>query len=153
MSRHPGQILKEEFLLPLGLNANQVAEGTGVNRSTIGRLLAGQNRLTPSMAARLGAYFGVPAKWWLQMQLDYDLGQLSTGAVSLAEVIPVELGEDVLLTPKGVMRLGPATEPQGPVSLSRAELEEIPQTSSPSKRRVERVEYEGGSVALVGVEG
>lgn len=153
MVRHPGEILRDEFLKPLGLTANQIAKRTGVNRSTIGRLLAGQHRLSPEMAGRLGVCFGVPAKWWLQMQLDFDLGQLASSANLAAEVRPIELDPDVLLTPKGVIRLGAAAAPQEPISLSRAELEELPQTSAPSSRIVERVEYEGGSVALVGVDG
>ena len=50
MAKHPGLILFEEFMTHLAITANRLAKGTGVNRSTIGRLIAGDQRLTPEMA-------------------------------------------------------------------------------------------------------
>lgn len=150
MKRHPGQILAHEFMVPLRLSANQVARGLGVNRSTVGRLIAGQQRMSPEMAARLGTYFQVPAKWWLQMQADYDIEQLQVQPELTENVTPLEIDPSILLTPKGVMRLGAPEEPTPPPSLSRTELERLPQVSSPRTREVQVVRYENGSLALVG---
>ena len=62
MAKHPGQILREGFLAPLGIRPSRLAAGIGVERSTISRLLAETQPLTPDMAARLGRFFGVPAR-------------------------------------------------------------------------------------------
>lgn len=152
MGKHPGQILADDFLAPLGLSANRLAVGLGVNRSTISRLLAGQQPLTPAMAARLAAFFQVPARWWLLMQAEYDAAMVSEDP-SLAEgVTPMEPDPDVLLTPKGVMRLAPPTQnAHEPVSISRVELQNLPTVrSNPTPRKVKEVRYADGSVALVG---
>lgn len=154
MVKHPGQILADDFLAPLGLSANRLAVGLGVNRSTISRLLAGQQPLTPAMAARLAAFFRVPARWWLLMQAEYDAATVSEDP-SLAEgVTPMEPDPDVLLTPKGVMRLAGATEatPTEPISLSRAEIKTLPQHEPQPRRRVKTVHYDNGAIALVGDE-
>jgi len=149
MSKHPGQVLYEDFMVPLNLTANQVAKGLGVNRSTVGRLLHGKVRMTSVMAACLGAYFQVPGKWWLLMQCEYDTEQLAhTGG--LERVSPLVLDPDVLLTPKGVLHLGPAGDCPGDTTLSMSELEALPQTSKPATREVRTVRYENGSIAMVG---
>lgn len=149
MARHPGIILKQEFMAALGLSASEVATGTGVNRSTIGRLLAGKQRLSPEMAARLGAYFQTPAKWWLQMQADYDADQIAGDPTMTDGVEPLALDPSVLLTPTGVLHLGDVVEDAGVgVTMSRTELERPP--SSPASRTVQVVRYDSGSVALIG---
>ncbi|MEL6348372.1 MAG: HigA family addiction module antitoxin [Myxococcota bacterium] len=154
MSKHPGQILADDFLAPLGLNANQLAVGLGVNRSTISRLLAGQQPLTPAMAARLGAFFQVPARWWLLMQAEYDAAVVSGDPSLAAGVTPMEPDPDVLLTPKGVMRLAGTAEPAPakPISLSRAEINALPQHPPQPRRHVKTVRYDNGAIALVGDE-
>lgn len=156
MSRHPGTVLLDEFLTPLGLNANRLAEGIGVHRSTVGRVLAGEQRLTPEFAARLGAYFGVPAKWWLLMQAEHDATTLDDHARSVAAVKPLKLPADVLLTPNGVMRLSaPRRQDQAavrPVSLSAGRRAETVDLAPAGSRRVREVRYANGSVALVGDE-
>ena len=153
MSRHPGFILADDFLRPLGINANRLAIGLAVNRSTISRLLAGRQPLTPAMAARLGAFFRVPARWWLLMQAEYDAAMMSNLPELTRSVSPVELDPDVLLTPNGVLRLGspPSSSPVERLTLSRDELDAVPNTAAnPPPREVRVVRYEGGSVALVG---
>ena len=154
MTKHPGQILLEDFLTPLGLNANRLAVGLGVNRSTISRLLTGLQPLTPVMAARLGAFFQVPARWWLLMQAEYDAAVVEADPTSREGVTPMEPDPDVLLTPKGVLRLAPPVEsrPTEPISLSRAEIASLPQHPHQPRRRVRTVHYDSGAVALVGGE-
>lgn len=152
MTKHPGQILLEDFLTPLGLNANRLAVGLGVNRSTISRLLSGQQPLTPAMAARLGAFFQVPARWWLLMQAEYDAAVVEADPTLREGVRPMEPDLDVLITPKGVLRLAPAgRSEEQPLTISQTDLDMLPQmASNPTPRVVREVRYESGSVALVG---
>ncbi len=152
MTRHPGQILLEDFLTPLGLNANRLAVGLGVNRSTVSRLLAGQQPLTPAMAARLGAFFHVPARWWLLMQAEHDAAMVSADPTLVEGVTPMAPDPDVLLTPTGVLRLAPPlNDRQEPVTITGDELQDLPEVrSQPAPREVREVRYAGGSIALVG---
>jgi addiction module HigA family antidote len=154
MIKHPGRILFEDFMTPLAISANRLATNAGVNRSTIGRLIAGDQRLTPEMAARLGAYFGVPPRWWLSMQAEFDDAELAARPELRDDVIPWEADPDLLLTPTGVLRLDAVgvAEREPPSSIPRAALEAIPQGagSPPDLRNVRVVRYENGSLALVG---
>ncbi len=153
----PSQILLEDFMTPLKLTANRLAKGLRLNRSTVGRLVAGTQRITPSMAARLGAFFNVPARWWLLMQAEYDALHLARHPPALG-ITPLDLDPTVLLTPSGVLRLGdlPEDDPAEaqPLSISIQELSagDPPQGDhAESEPRVVRtVRYENGSVALVG---
>ncbi len=72
---HPGEQLKEEFLPDYGISAYRLAKELGVAESTISRLIAQKTRVTPSLALRLGAFFGTSAEMWLNMQNNYDLGK------------------------------------------------------------------------------
>jgi len=152
VAKHPGRILADDFLGPLDLNASSLAGGLSVNRSTVSRLLAGQQPLTPAMAARLGAFFRVPARWWLLMQAEYDAARVEAAPEMLAGVTPMEPDAEVLLTPKGVLRLGesaPCREP--PLTISQEDIASLPPaTSSPTPRDVREIRREDGSVALVG---
>ena len=139
MTKHPGETLNTGFLKPLGLNANRLALSIGVNRSTVGRILAGEQRITPDLAARLGAYFGVPPLWWLRMQADYDAASVEGTA---AEIKPLALDSDVLLTPRGVMRLLSPTQ-------DGANEDAGGQVSSDGDREPRQVQFENGAVALI----
>ena len=154
MVKHPGQILLEEFMTPLAISANRLARGTGVNRSTIGRLIAGEQRLTPEMAARLGAFFSVPPRWWLLMQAEFDASEIATRPELRDGVVPMEADPDLLLTPTGVLHLDDVAciEPEPPPSIPRKALEALPQDDAepPGIRRVRVVRYANGSLALVG---
>jgi addiction module HigA family antidote len=76
----PGEILREEFLVPLGLSAYRVAKDIGVSPTAIGQILAGDRAITPEMARRLGNYFGMSAEFWLNAQSHYDLRKLEREA-------------------------------------------------------------------------
>lgn len=154
MAKHPGRILFEDFMTPLMITANHLATQIGVNRSTVGRLIAGEQRMTPEMAARLGAFFGVPARWWLLMQVELDERQIAQQPENVDEVKPWIPDPDVLLTPDGVMRLRAPdqTAPEPAPSLPRDPLEMIsPDTDrQQGHRKVRVVRYDNGSLALVG---
>lgn len=70
---HPGEVLWEEFMEPLGLNQRVLAQALGVNVTRINRVIKGKSAITADTALRLGRYFGTTPQLWLNMQSRYDL--------------------------------------------------------------------------------
>lgn len=70
---HPGEILMEEFLNPLGLSQNQLANDIGVPPRRINEIVHGKRRITADTALRLAHYFKMSPQFWLGLQMDYDL--------------------------------------------------------------------------------
>ena len=70
---HPGVILREEFFEPLGITQLQAAGATGIPQSRISEILAGRRSITADTAARLGRFFGIDPRNWLNLQSAYDL--------------------------------------------------------------------------------
>ena len=70
---HPGEILLEEFLGPMGLSQNALARGIGVPPRRINEIVHGARRVTADTALRLGRFFGMSAEFWLGLQMDYEL--------------------------------------------------------------------------------
>jgi len=80
---HPGKVVLEECIKPLGLTITDAAEGLGVARNTLSRLVNGQNGISPQMAVRLSKAFGGTAESWLRQQLNYDLAQIQEAAKAI----------------------------------------------------------------------
>ncbi len=74
---HPGEIIKELCIEPLGLTITQAAQGLGVTRKTLSLLLNGHAGISPEMAVRLSKAFGRRPESWLALQSLYDLAQIS----------------------------------------------------------------------------
>ena len=70
---HPGEVLLEEFLKPMGLSQNRLALGIGVPPRRINEIVLGKRSITADTALRLGRYFCNSPKFWLGLQRDYDL--------------------------------------------------------------------------------
>ncbi|HEY9758702.1 MAG TPA: HigA family addiction module antitoxin [Oculatellaceae cyanobacterium] len=70
---HPGEILKEEFLVPMGMTANQLAMRLQVPPGRITGIINGQRSVTPDTALRLSKFFGNSAEFWMNLQMHYDL--------------------------------------------------------------------------------
>lgn len=70
---HPGEILLEEFLQPLGISAYRLSKDLDIPQTRISEILKGKRRITADTALRLSKYFGNSAKFWLGLQDDYDL--------------------------------------------------------------------------------
>lgn len=70
---HPGEILMEEFLSPLGISAYKLAKGIDIPQTRISQILKGNRRITAATALRLSRYFGNSAKFWLGLQDDFDI--------------------------------------------------------------------------------
>jgi len=73
---HPGEILGEEFMTPLGISARELASALGVPANRISEILRGRRGVTADTAARLGRYFGTSAEMWLNMQQAHDLSKV-----------------------------------------------------------------------------
>jgi len=70
---HPGEILLEEFLMPLKISAYKLAKDIKIPQTRVGEILKGRRRITADTALRLGKYFGNSAKFWLGLQDDFDI--------------------------------------------------------------------------------
>jgi addiction module HigA family antidote len=70
---HPGEVLREDFLVPMRLTPYAVARACGVPRTRIERLARGESPVTADTALRLGRYFGTTAAFWMGMQAQFDL--------------------------------------------------------------------------------
>lgn len=91
---HPGEILKEEFLVPLGVTPNKLAERIGVPSQRIYEIVAGKRAITLDTALRLAVFFGTSHNLWLGLQTDYEY-QLAEdqGIVSQIEIQVRPLGD------------------------------------------------------------
>ena len=70
---HPGEILLEEFMKPMSLTARQLAADIDVSPSRISELVNGHRPITADTALRLGLFFGMDARFWLNLQAEYDI--------------------------------------------------------------------------------
>ena len=70
---HPGEVLKEEFMIPLCITAYKLSKETMIPQTRISAILKGNRRITADTALRLSKYFGNSAKFWLGLQDDYDI--------------------------------------------------------------------------------
>jgi addiction module HigA family antidote len=70
---HPGEILKEDFLIPLGISVNRLALDIGVPPGRISEIVNGKRGISADTALRLARFFGVAPEVWMGLQADYDL--------------------------------------------------------------------------------
>ncbi|MBK9423585.1 MAG: HigA family addiction module antidote protein [Bacteroidetes bacterium] len=70
---HPGEVLMEEFLIPLEISAYRLSKDIGIPQTRISEVLKGNRRVTADTALRLSQYFGNSPKFWLGLQDDFDI--------------------------------------------------------------------------------
>jgi len=70
---HPGEILQEEFLIPLSITPYRLAKETRIPQTRISEIIKGNRRITADTALRLSQFFGNTAKFWLGLQDDFDI--------------------------------------------------------------------------------
>jgi addiction module HigA family antidote len=70
---HPGEILQEEFLKPLDISQNKLARDIKVPPRRVNEIVLGKRAVTPDTALRLARYFGTSERFWLGLQMDFDL--------------------------------------------------------------------------------
>jgi len=82
---HPGETIKEDYLVPLGMSVNQLAKALGVGAARLNEIVRGERGVTADTALRLARYFGTSAEFWLNLQSLYDLRmaeQKARGAIT-----------------------------------------------------------------------
>ena len=89
---HPGEILREEYLAPLGMSANALAMALHVPAPRINEIVRERRAVTPDTALRLARYFDTTAQFWLNLQTSFDLKQAEneTGGQIAEEVRPMQ---------------------------------------------------------------
>ena len=80
---HPGEVLRQLCLEPLGVSVTDAAKGLGVSRKTLSAILNGRAGISPEMAVRLSLAFGTSSESWLNQQIQYDLWQAEKGRKNL----------------------------------------------------------------------
>ncbi len=147
---HPGKILKERFLDPIGVTPYALAKRIGVHQTRISQIILGRRDITADTAVRLGAYFSVPPRWFMDLQSRYDL-ERAAGAMD--EVTPH--GGRIWVRPSGAQHLGPTPHAQPTTLRIEPELREQIRAQAAlappwPEREVESVVYENGMKAIVG---
>ena len=80
---HPGEVLRELCIEPMGLSITEAAKALGVSRKTLSSILNGRSGISPEMAVRLSLAFGTSAESWLNQQAQYDLWEVEKKRKSL----------------------------------------------------------------------
>ena len=89
---HPGEILNEEFLIPLKISAYKLSKDLEIPQTRISQIIKGKRRITADTALRLSSYFGNSAKFWLGLQDDFDIEEEnSTHQQSLKKFVLSEI--------------------------------------------------------------
>lgn len=86
---HPGEVLREEFLIPMDLSAYLVAKACGVPRTRIERIAREEMGISVDTALRLGRFFGIEPEFWINLQTRYDLATTGKAIGRALERIPV----------------------------------------------------------------
>jgi addiction module HigA family antidote len=86
---HPGEILLEEFLKPMGITQYRLAKEIGVPQRRVGEIVAGARRVTADSGLRLSRFFGMSEGFWIGLQMDYDAARAKDVlAETLAKIKP-----------------------------------------------------------------
>jgi len=88
---HPGEVLREEFMVPLGLSANRLAEALGVPSNRISDIIRGRRGVSADTALRLAKCFGTSPEFWMNLQMAHDVSKATAehGAEIEAGVKPI----------------------------------------------------------------
>lgn len=86
----PGEILQEEFLIPMDITPYRLSKEIGISQTRISQIIKGERRITADTAIRLSRYFGNSVKFWMGIQNDYDVRlELSRKADEFENIIPL----------------------------------------------------------------
>ena len=70
---HPGEVLKEEFLDPMGISVYKLSKKTGLSQTRLGQIVKGKRGMTAETAVKLGKFFGIAPEFWMNLQSLYDI--------------------------------------------------------------------------------
>ena len=85
----PGEILKEEFLEPMGISAYRLAKSVNIPQSRISAIINGTRRITADTAMRFARAFGTTPQFWLNLQMRYDLDMILQGGSNYEQIEPL----------------------------------------------------------------
>src|SRR5262245_14879431 len=92
---HPGEVIREEFLAPLGKSACWLAKGLGMSDTAVGEILNGKRGISPATALRLERFLGCSAEFWLNLQAAYELdAERERMGGRLETIAPADLDEE-----------------------------------------------------------
>lgn len=72
---HPGAVLNEEFIIPLGITAHYLSKQLNLSPSRIAEIIKGKRSITANTAIRLAKFFGTSSQFWLNLQMEYDISK------------------------------------------------------------------------------
>jgi addiction module HigA family antidote len=84
---HPGEVIQEDFLIPLGMTKYRLAQGLGITPTAVGEILAGKRSVTAATALRLSRFLGCSPEFWLGLQAQYDLEEAKRQLAGVLEAI------------------------------------------------------------------
>ena len=70
---HPGEVLNEEFLEPMGISVYRVSKETGLSQTRLGQVIKGKRAMSAETAVKLGKFFDMPPEFWMNLQALYDI--------------------------------------------------------------------------------
>ncbi len=89
---HPGEILEQDFLEPMGITAYRLSKAIGVQQTRISQIIKGNTRITADMATRLSKFFGTSAEVWMNLQSKYDIKKIRIEKHKILEnITPLKL--------------------------------------------------------------
>ena len=89
---HPGEILYEEFLIPMGISAYKLSKSIGVQQTRISLIIKGERGITADTAMRLSKYFGTTPEFWMNLQREYDLRKVrSEIKEAIDNIVPISV--------------------------------------------------------------
>jgi len=89
---HPGEILQEEFLIPMGISAYKLSKSIGVQQTRISLILKGERGITADTAMRLSKYFGTTPEFWMNLQREYDLRKVKSEIKEIIDnIVPISV--------------------------------------------------------------
>lgn len=89
---HPGNIIKEDYLIPLSITIKELADNLGISRKTISKIINERASITPDMALRLSRAFDTTPDLWLNLQKNFDLWNAENASKEWQKVKPVKQG-------------------------------------------------------------
>jgi antitoxin HigA-1 len=96
---HPGIIIKEEFIDPLGLTVYAVSKATGISQTALGEILKGKRNISPINALRLSKFFGVSENYFINVQTKYNIDIAKEKAQNtLSQIIPFKTPDKIRLS-------------------------------------------------------
>ena len=154
---HPGTVLKERFLDPLGISTRHLAKSIGVSARRVSELVRGNRSISPDTAIRLGLFFDVPPAWWLEMQARHDTEGVPLIDELRERVTRYEGLAQVIVSPNGVRRLEKSNERTPDVVLVRVPDDLLKRLKAQAAlepvrapRQTRTITYANGATALVG---